>query len=182
MIQYDRAGHDLSTRRPPRGRGDPVLYLDYDGVLHPGGAATHRKGGVFPTTPGVVLFQYAPLLVEDLAPFPDVRIVLSTSWQLWRGFNVARDQLPAELRPRVIGGTFHRRIHAKNEWQQMPRGLQIWGDVSVRNPKAWVALDDDFFGWPAWCRDRCVRTDEDVGLVDPEVRARLRALLAESCT
>lgn len=58
-----------------------ILYLDYDGVLHlrpvyrmpPGGfnlGVAHR---------GHRLFENADLLVEALAPYPDVAIVLSTS-------------------------------------------------------------------------------------------------------
>jgi hypothetical protein len=177
-VRYDNEGMELALRRPPRGRGEPLLYLDFDGVLHPGGAISTKRG-VVPMTAGVTLFQFAPLLVEDLAAFPKVCIVLSTSWQLWRGFNTARNRLPTALHPRVIGGTFHSRIHNKHQWQQTARGMQIWGDVIARQPKAWLALDDEFFGWPAWCRDRCVRTDEDVGLADPQVRERLRTLLAD---
>jgi len=55
-----------------------ILFLDFDGVLHPDevylvhGRPVLRDDGS--------LFMWAPLLAEALTPFPDVQIVLSTSW------------------------------------------------------------------------------------------------------
>lgn len=81
-----------------------LLFLDFDGVLHP--------DAVFLSSRGVelragALFMWAPLLVEALAPHQDVQIVLSTSWARNLGFHRARSVLPAELQSRVIGATWH---------------------------------------------------------------------------
>ena len=161
-----------------RGRDAPVLYLDFDSVLHRGGAFVHCRLGVQAASPGATLFEFAPLLAEDMRPFPDVLIVLATSWQLWRGYESTRARLPQELQPRVVGGTFHRQHHTRELWWSTPRGLQIWHDVQRRRPRAWVAVDDDDYGWPAWCRDRLVRTEDSSGYSDPAVRAQLRQQLA----
>jgi len=176
----DWIGRNYEPIRPPRGRGEVILYLDYDGVLHRGGATVSRRHGVLPTHAGARLFEYAHLLADDLADFPLVKIVLSTSWQLWRGFEVARRQLPPVLAERVVGGTFHSRVHSKQEWRNTPRGMQIWNDVQSRQPKTWLALDDDVDGWPQWCRNCCVQTDHEVALADPQVRFQLRQRLAQA--
>jgi hypothetical protein len=67
--------------RAPARTGGRVLYLDFDGVLHP--EDVWRRPGWGPyvaSPPGHQLFEHADLLVELLAPYPDLRIVLSTSW------------------------------------------------------------------------------------------------------
>jgi HAD domain in Swiss Army Knife RNA repair proteins len=58
------------------------------------------------------------------------------------------------------------------------RGMQIWADVVRRQPQSWLAIDDDWLQWPAWCRDHLVRTDEVLGISAPEVLAELQAKLA----
>ena len=65
----------------PAGRGKLVLYLDYDGVLHHENVLWHPKIGAYLSAPeGFVLFQHAELLERVLEPYPDICIVLSTSW------------------------------------------------------------------------------------------------------
>ncbi len=55
-----------------------VLYLDYDGVLHNDSVYRVRGQGI--VIRDGVLFEWAHYLVEALRPYPDIRIVLSTSW------------------------------------------------------------------------------------------------------
>lgn len=57
------------------GRDEPVLYLDFDGVLHP----YPTEDGHF-EIPEESLFRFAPLLEAQLGPYPQVKIVLSTTW------------------------------------------------------------------------------------------------------
>ena len=54
-----------------------------------------------------VLFEYAERLEGRLRHYPDVQIVLPTSWVRVKGFNHSRKRLPADLRERVIGATWH---------------------------------------------------------------------------
>ena len=67
----------------PKGAGENVLYLDYDGVLHHESCYWHARKGPYLNVPegeNNVLFRHAPLLAEMLEPYPDLKIVLSTSW------------------------------------------------------------------------------------------------------
>lgn len=163
----------------PARPGGRVVYLDFDGVLHP--EDVWRRPGWGPyvaTPPGHRLFEHAELLAESLEPFPDVRIVLSTSWvRVYHSvFKVAR-RLPDALRTRVVGATFHEEMQA-DLFQQMPRGIQVWADVRRRLPTAWLALDDDDVDWPTVCRDCLVHTHPVLGISAPQVLAELQEKLA----
>jgi hypothetical protein len=62
-----------------------------------------------------------------------------------------------------------------------PRGMQVWSDVLRRQPRDWLALDDDYLHWPAWCRDKYVRTHEYEGIGNPAVESEFRQKLALMC-
>jgi hypothetical protein len=162
----------------PRVCGGKVLYLDFDGVLHPENVHMTGRGPRIVSPDGHRLLEHAGLLEELLSPYPSVAIVLSTSWvRVYRGvYKVAR-RLPQGLRQRVIGATWHSAMDAEL-FRAAPRGMQIWADVARRQPEAWLALDDDWLHWPTWCRDQLVRTDEILGIAEPPVLARLREKLA----
>ncbi|MFM0074437.1 HAD domain-containing protein [Paraburkholderia sediminicola] len=163
----------------PRWRGGLVLYLDFDGVLHP--EDVWRRPGTGPyvaSPPGHVVFEHAALLERCLESYPELRIVLSTSWVLvFRSVRKVARRLPPALRRRVVGATFHGRMDPV--WfRSIPRGVQVWGDVCRRQPEAWVALDDDDAGWPSVCRGNLVRTDPVLGISAPAVLMELQTRLA----
>lgn len=161
---------------PPRVRGGDVLYLDFDGVLHHEqvlvsaskqlyfGAAAYEGG----RTPR--LFEYAELLIELLAPHPRVRIVLSTSWAR-RSFQFARAYLPQALASRCVGATWHGAMQ-RPVFDAHSRGMQVWLDAQRREPRAWLALDNNARDWPEACRDRLILVRNDLAAVRDQVEAR----------
>lgn len=153
-------------------RGYPVLYLDFDGPLHPN-EVYQTKSGIVLRAPGHKLFENVPILESILERYPTVRIVLSTSWVVAKGFEFARSQLSPMLQERVIGATFHRRYMRKGEFTNMSRGMQIYSDSTRRSTGGWVALDDDSFGWPRACLDRLVCCDETAGLASEQTQREL---------
>lgn len=172
---------DRNLKRP-RGRNELVLYLDFDGVLHHENALWYPKKGVrLKAPPGYVLFQYTGLLEQILAPYPEVQIVLSTSWVRSYGCSRTAKFLSPALRSRVIGATFHSKM-IEEYFVAAPRGMQVCSDVLRRQPRDWIAVDDDFLHWPAWCLDKYVRTHEHEGISDPAVEAKLRQKLALMCS
>lgn len=137
------------------------------------------------------LFMWAPSLVDLLRPYPELRIVLSTSWVRVLGFGKARDYLPLELRAKVIGGTWHSGMGRHSEgahrtdiswFVESSRYQQIARYVSRAGGRAssWLAIDDDAEGWDEALRARLVETDGDTGLSSPlaqnDLRAKLRLL------
>ena len=162
----------------PRGCGDAVLYLDYDGALHHEDVWwTPRRGPFIKAGGDFRLFQHAHLLSQALEPHPRIAIVLSTSWVRHYRFTKAARFLPLELRRRVIGATFHTDMHERS-FATKPRGLQIWEDVQRRQPKAWLALDDDDELWPEALRANLIKTHPELGISEPNVLAELRVKLA----
>ena len=167
-----------------RGHGEHVLYLDFDGVLHHANVRWHPKRGVYLDAPRAFrLFQHVELLEALLAPYGDVRIVLSTSWVRVLGYQRALKQLPPRLRQRVVGATYHSSMH-EAAFAMLPRGVQVLDDIERRQPRDWLALDDDASGWTPQDERRVLLTDPVHGLgasgADIELAAKLRALVRGS--
>lgn len=163
-----------------------VAYLDFDGVLHHEAVYISAKRGIYidqSIAPGAALFEWAPILADALDPYPDIKLVLSTSWCRQPGFSRAKRRLPPELQQRVIGGTYHRRHHGADPWQrrdfaETPRAMQILADVKRRRPSAWIALDDDIDDWPGEYLTHLVACDGSRGLSSPETQRRLQDALS----
>lgn len=154
-----------------------ICYLDFDGVLHDDAVYCTPKRGIYMGKAGRVLFEWIPILDALLAPHPDVKIVLSTSWVRGRSFEFAKGRLSPTLQARVIGATFHNRLMQKIEFDFMPRGMQVWSDVQRRQPTSWFAIDNDAKGWPDHCRDRLIKTEDLLGLSDLAVQIAIRDML-----
>lgn len=161
-----------------------LLFLDFDGVLHPDAAYLVRGR---PTLRGEgQLFMWAPLLVDALVDFPEAKIVLSTSWARELSFDRARRWLPQALRMRVIGATWHTGMSLRKEgfgsvgswWDGATRYEQIkrWTNRAGRTD--WVAIDDQPEGWGVNDLKKLVHTDPQKGLSD----ASAVALLVERLT
>lgn len=159
-----------------------ILFLDFDGVLHPDAVYLERGRPVLRADGK--LFMWSSHLVDELASAPHVRIVLSTSWARELRFSRARDYLPAELRPRVIGSTWHSGMACDDEHRPLGRGT--WWDTSTRYQQIrryvdragltdWIAVDDHPEGWADADRDKLVATDSNLGLSAPSARIRLAA-------
>lgn len=166
----------------PTGRNSLVLYLDFDGVLHHENVRISTKSGPFLLAPERYrLFQHADLLAELLAPFPAVEIVLSTSWAVRYGVTRTAKRLTPALQARVIGGTFHSRHMRKDEFQYLPRGQQVIEDVLRRQPRDWLALDDNAEGWTEPQAAHWIQTHQYEGISDPEVLATFKQKLEAMC-
>lgn len=159
-----------------RGQGGVVLYLDFDGVLHHEDVWFHPRRGAYVNTPGYALFEHTHLLEDVLASFPEVRIVLSTSWVRVRRYSRAVKRLSPSLQVRVIGATFHTRMN-RSDFEALPRGVQILNDVVRRNPIHWVALDDDAEGWVPEYLEQLIHCDSVLGISAPGVLDALKERL-----
>lgn len=187
-IPIDGGAHGASML--PRHHHGKYLYLDFDGVLHH--EDYRRKLGVklgftyakyyfgdkaMSDRASNKIFEHADILVEALAPYPDVKIILSSSWVRVRGYAKARAGLPEALKSRVVGGTYHSMNEFPAEFKDASRGMQVWSDVSRRSPRAWLAIDDDDFGWPKWALNNLVRSNEIHGISSPDVLLDLKEKL-----
>ncbi len=154
-----------------------VLYLDFDGVLHPDAAYFSYKRGIELRAPGHSLFENMTILETILAPHAEVAIVLSTSWVYSKDFKYAKERLSPSLQDRVIGATFHRRHHDLYQFRQLSRGQQILNDILRRQPDCWLSIDDHVDDWPALAGN-VVACDGRLGLQCADSQNRLREALA----
>lgn len=154
-----------------------ILYLDYDGVLHPDNVRLVQYGYGEPrmpemVEPGFTLFCWAHVLeriLMEVDPQARVQIVLSTSWVNHFG-EFAAEYLPAELKNRVVGIIKH---------SQLPRGELIAMHAEQNGFECWIAIDDDDLDWPEDHRHRLVRCDPMHGLSAQRVVDELRIALKE---
>lgn len=160
-----------------------ILFLDYDGVLHPQDVYLERGRPVLRRTGE--LFMWAPILVDIVSPYPDLSIVLSTSWVRQLRFDRTKRYLPEELRARVIGATWHSAMgrhpeaaHRIESWfVKASRFEQIAHYVARSNSADWLAIDDDDYGWRESERHRLIRTDPNGGLSEHAAQQDLQIKL-----
>ena len=157
-----------------------LLFLDFDGVLHPDAVYLH-KGKIELRSEGE-LFMWAPHLLRVIDD-ANVRIVLSTSWVRHVGFQRARKALPEAISNLVIGATWHSGMRDAPagqpcSWDLMSRYEQIQGYLGrLSKPVDWVAVDDDGRCWPQAKADHLIQTDPWKGLSSRAVREKLRQCL-----
>ena len=164
----------------------PILYLDFDGVLHPADVRVtddepeRARVYVIGRASDHPLFEHAALLESLLEPYPDVRIVLATLWARMLGYEFALAQLPPALRSRVIGTVW------RGSLLEYPPGSRydvIQTDADSRGLTEWLALDDDTNYWPEGELYRIVATTHYWNaLAEPGVAEELSAALALLCS
>jgi hypothetical protein len=130
----------------------PVLFLDIDGVLHPGSGSASGK------------MCRAPDLADALVG-QELRIVISSSWRFHMALQKIVDMLPNSISERVIGATGDAHI---GRW---PRYNEIRKWVATNDPFAdWRALDDARLEFPNPCPP-LIACDPRTGLGDAQLRA-----------
>jgi hypothetical protein len=155
-----------------------IIYLDFDGVLHPCDVSIVGKTPVL-LTPDLNLFCWSPILESLINEYDPtntkIKIVLSTSWvSLW-GLEHAVSYLPDNLRNRVIG---------KTKKVGRTRAVEVIMHAIDNKFENWFALDDLFSGeqdWPEDQAEHIVLCDPDLGLSDAKVTQLLRKLLSDHC-
>ena len=143
-----------------------ILFLDFDGVLHPDPCRDDQ------------LFANSPLLASVLADFPEASVVLSTSWRTFLDLDRLVAPLDPELQRRVIGVTprFSEITPAPGlvPYRRQAECVQWLDDNGVRDA-AWLALDDRASWFEPYC-DNLIACDSLCGF-DDAAAARLRSAL-----
>ena len=154
----------------------PVLFLDYDGCLQ-ADAVYRIKGQIVMMSEGRSLFEWAPVLQQLIEPYPQLQVVLSTTWVRVLGFDVAKAWLPEALQRQVIGATWHNSLRAE-QFQYWTRHDQILNYVRRHNLQRWLALDDNAKGWAQKHIQHLVHTDSVLGLSDVAKQLEMAEKLA----
>lgn len=137
-----------------RERGAPIVFLDFDGVLHAN------------SCPASAWFSRVALLEEAFAGFADARIVIASSWRFQHAYPALRRRFPALLQSMLSGTTGesyvgeHARYHEIEQW--------LARHAPGIDDDRWRALDDAAFEFPTGCR-QLIHCDGAVGIGEREV-------------
>jgi hypothetical protein len=152
----------------------PTLFVDYDGTLHIGHALIGASGLVTLDS-GRPLFEYAPLLVEMLKPYPAVQTVLTTTWLQTLPADKVIAYLPPELARRVVDTTRDR----KARFSYMLNGSGRTDIITC------LAIDDSVYGACHFGREpgelvqNFLLLESKRGISDEAAQQRIRAWLNE---
>ncbi len=135
-----------------------ILFLDFDGVLHDNEAGLElnvrdetslqsltdeqrrfitRNGRLIV---GENLFEHADRLAVELEPYPDVWIVITSTWRIHFELEALKAFLPAALADRVVGIT--PQVFSRDGVSQRVREIDAYFERSEHGFEPWVALDD----------------------------------------
>lgn len=165
-------------------RTTPTLFVDYDGTLHAGHGLIDEAGQITLDT-GRPLFEFVQLLVELLAPYPSVEIVLTTSWLQKLPEDKVIAYLPAELARRVVGTTQGRKARFSYLREGTGRTDIITCYAYSKRLRNWLAIDDSVYGADQFGREpgeldrNFVLLDSARGISDDGAQQRIREWLAE---
>jgi hypothetical protein len=160
----------------------PTLFVDFDGTLHVGNAYIGEDEEITLDS-GRPLLEFAPRLVELLEPYPDVEIVLTTSWVRCLPEERVIAYLPPELRPRVVGTTSDIKPRRSYVLDGTERTHVIASYAYGKRLAHWLAIDDAVFGaWrfgrqPGELTAHFLLLDSAHGINDQNVQLRIREWL-----
>jgi hypothetical protein len=147
-----------------------ILFLDFDGVLHP----QYEDQPV----PADVAFCHLPRFEAVVRDFPDVQIVISSSGREQFSLDNLRARFSADVATRIIGITpvfpaSHPRILEQRESE-----IVAWLVAEGRGSEPWLALDDADWQFKRH-RDQLIACISYVGL-DASTEMTLRTALIEA--
>jgi hypothetical protein len=158
----------------------PTLFLNYGGVLNVGhGLVDHN--GVVTLDSGRPPFAYASYLVDILASWPRIQIIVTTSWLRTLGAEMTIGLLPVELRRRVVGTTLGTPPRLSEISNGSAKAMTVIRHAVKHGLTTWLALDDEAWGVPSDFEQHFLHTDPDTALGAPGARKQLREWLAANC-
>jgi len=128
---------------------EKLLFLDFDGVLHP----SHFAG----ESP----FTRANLLEETLALFSP-KIVVSSSWRFTHNLEKLQKTVPTFISSLIVGATGAAVIGKHPRFTEIQNYLQSYGSAD------WKALDDSYWEFPNPC-SRLIRCNPNTGIADRQI-------------
>jgi hypothetical protein len=140
-----------------------LLFLDFDGVLHPAGCDPSEH------------FCNLPELESLLREHPAVQIVISSTWQEAYSVRALRDRFSPDIAARIIGAIRVADPEGEAECRYEAIDMFLRHIGRLRTP--WIALDDAEHEFPIGCA-QLVLCDSARGF-DSEAKQRLDAKLRQ---
>ena len=112
----------------------PILFLDFDGVLHPEHCHESKH------------FCCLPVLEDALRQAPEWQVVISSTWRLQKSLDQLRSRFSADIAERVVGETprFNTLVDVPSSLVAYEREAecQAWLRSNDVPYLPWLALDD----------------------------------------
>ena len=146
-----------------------ILFLDFDGVLHP--AVNYDA---------TQLLTKLPLLEAILRQHPSVEIVVSSTWRETRTLSELRALFSPDIASRVIGVTpAWRDIQDEASYGAYVRQAEIeaWLKSTGRIWEQWLAVDDQAHLFKPFCKNLFV-TNAATGLTASDCEVLVQRLSA----
>lgn len=129
---------------------EKLLFLDFDGVLHPSSGFEE------------IAFNKADDLAQILVKNP-CNIVISSSWRFHYSIDQLKSRLPLEIQGLICGTT------GDPHYGKWPRFHEIKNYMVQRNIVAdWRALDDSFIEFPVHCEELII-CNPNIGISEKEL-------------
>lgn len=152
-------------------RWQMILFLDFDGVLH-----------TDPCYDETQLFSCLPPLEAMLRDFPEVEIVISSTWRESRSLSELKSFFSHDIGARIIGVT--------PIWRDIPGIVEVIGyqrhaeiEAWIRNSEMpwqqWIAIDDKSYLFKPFLPN-LIKTNSSTGLDEiaiASLRQRLEAAI-----
>lgn len=118
-----------ATPAPP-GPTAPVIFLDFDGVLH-----ANQNGSL----------EHIGLIEDFLRRYPQVVVVISSNWRMTYSLESLRDLFAPDVAHRIEGVTS---VTTETPYS---RYIEIQSYLAESGVRAWCALDDEAIMFPLGC-------------------------------
>ncbi|KXU96436.1 hypothetical protein CR51_22815 [Caballeronia megalochromosomata] len=152
-----------------------MLYLNFEGVLHP--ATVRFIAGLSPELNfrGHHLFENVGALASVIATIPDLEITLNTWWTYHTGIRETIALLPSDVAQRVSAST----IPHSSKCNEFPNRTLLASQAAQSDSQPFVLLDHAGARYPCQVRSNCFFVDPVTGLGDERALHALSTLLKQ---
>ena len=134
-----------------------ILFLDFDGVLHPSSIAADHPDD----------FSKLPLLENWLRQYPEVDIVISSSWREILRMEALREIFSEDLRHRIVDACPIISINEETNYYRFEE-IMTWIKLE-KYDGLWLALDDATHEFPPFF-DRLVNCQKHIGIDESVIK------------
>jgi hypothetical protein len=150
-----------------------VLFLNFDGVLHPNAVQWTGKDGPTLRASGHRLFEGNRALARIAADFSDFQLILNTWWTYWIGFDACLRNLPKELSSRVVGSI----LPPSGSCAMLPHRINLATEAVDRTEEPALILDHADARYPKRLRQCSFLLEPMLGLSDAQAAHAFRRFI-----